>query len=167
MISTRILHKNVIYHGDPSFEDSHWQDWAYCNWGRDGICPVQILLFLDLTDLKHENTDVNGVMLEAGCKCALVHMIEQSLHGDNGDLRFGAHEVSRIFFKAQKMMDNAMKAPALAYILIDSIVGPCIAIPYDLNALTNEYFLFLKTRSAWPAIFFDVMKEGIENNIIM
>jgi hypothetical protein len=28
MISTRILHKNVTYHGDPSIKDSHWQYWA-------------------------------------------------------------------------------------------------------------------------------------------
>jgi hypothetical protein len=99
-------------------------------------------LFLDLTNLKHENIDVNGVILEAGYKCALVHMIEQPLHDDNGNSLFRAHEVSRIFFKAQKMMDNVTKAPALACILIDSIVGPCIAIPYDLNTLTNEYFYF-------------------------
>jgi hypothetical protein len=98
MISTRILLENVLYHGDSSFKDSHWQDWAYCNWGRDGICPVQVLLFLDLTNLKHENIDVNGARLEAGCKCALVHMIEQSLHDDNGDSLFRALEVSRIFF---------------------------------------------------------------------
>jgi hypothetical protein len=91
MISTRIVHKNVIYPEDPSFKDSQWQDWAYCNWGRDWICPVQILLLLDLTNLKHENIDVSGVILETGCKYALVHMIEQSLHDDNGDLLFRAH----------------------------------------------------------------------------
>jgi hypothetical protein len=90
------------------------QDWAYCNWGRDEICPVQILLFLDLTNIKHENIDINGVLVEAGCKCALVHMIERPLHDDNGDSLYRAHEVSRIFFRAQKMMDNATKAPALA-----------------------------------------------------
>jgi hypothetical protein len=65
------------------------------------------------------------------------------------------------------MIDNVTMAPSLVCILIDCIVGPCIAIPYDLNALTNEYFLFFKTRSEWPAIFIDVMKEGIKNNIIM
>jgi hypothetical protein len=58
MISTRILHKNDIYHGDPSYKDSLWQDWAYCDWGEDGICLVQILLFLDLTCLKHGNSNV-------------------------------------------------------------------------------------------------------------
>ena len=86
MISARILHENVIYHGDPSFKDIHWQDWAYCNWGRYGICPVQILLILDLTNLKQENIEFNDMIVEAGCKCALVHMIEQPLHDDNGDL---------------------------------------------------------------------------------
>jgi hypothetical protein len=167
MISTRIQHKNVLYHGDPSFKDSHWQDWAYCDWGSDGICPVQILLFLDLTNLKDENIDINGVILESGCKYALIHMIKQPLHDDNGNSLFRAHEVSRIFFKAQKMMDDVTKAPSLACIPIDSIVGPCIAIPCDLNALTNKYFLFLKTRSAWPAIFVNVIKEGIRNKIIL
>jgi hypothetical protein len=102
MISTRILHKNVIHHGDPSFKDSHWQDWAYCNWGRYGIFPVEILLFLDLTNLKHENIEFNGVILEAGCKCASVHMIEQPLHDDNGYLLYRAHEVSRIFLKHKR-----------------------------------------------------------------
>ena len=102
MISTRILHENVIYHGDPSFKDSHWQDWAYCNWGSYGICPVQILLFLDLTNLKQENIELNGVILEAGCKCALVHMIEQPLHDDHGDSLYRAHMVSRIFLKHKR-----------------------------------------------------------------
>jgi hypothetical protein len=65
------------------------------------------------------------------------------------------------------MIDNVAMAPSLVCIPIDCIVGPCIAITYNLNALTNEYFLFLKTRSEWPAIFVDVMKEGIKSNIIM
>jgi hypothetical protein len=65
------------------------------------------------------------------------------------------------------MIDNATMAPSLVFIPIDCIVGPCIAISYDLNALTNEYSLFLKTRSKWPEIFVDVLKEGIKNNIIM
>jgi hypothetical protein len=94
-------------------------------------------------------------------------MIKQPLHDDNGNSLYNIHEVSQIFFKAQKMMDNVTKAPSLACIPIDSIVGPCIAIPYDLNGLTNEYFLFLRTRSAWPAIFVDVIKEGIRNKITM
>jgi hypothetical protein len=68
------------------------------------------------------------------------------------------------FFNAPKMMDNVTKVPSLACIPIDSVVGPCIAIPYDLNALTNRYFIILKTRSAWPTIFVDVMKEGTRNN---
>jgi len=166
-ISTKIRHKNVIYRGDPSFKKSLWQDWAYCDWGEDGICPVQILLFLDLTCLKSENIAINGVILEAGCKYALIHMIKQPLHNDKGNSIFRANENSRIFFKAQKMIDNDTMAPTLACISIDSIVGPCIAIPYDLNALTNKYFLFLKTRSAWPNILVDVMKEGLNKNMII
>jgi hypothetical protein len=94
MISTRIQHKNVIYCEDPNFKGSHWQDWAYCDWGKDGICPVQILLFLDLTYLKHENIDVNGVIQEAGCKYALIHMIEQPLHDSSGNSLYRAHESS-------------------------------------------------------------------------
>jgi hypothetical protein len=54
MITTRIQHKKGIYRGDPNYKGSHWQDWAYCDWGKDRICPVQIPLFLDLTYLKHE-----------------------------------------------------------------------------------------------------------------
>ena len=65
------------------------------------------------------------------------------------------------------MIDNDTMAPTLACISIDSIVGPCIAIPYDLNALTNKYFLFSKTRSAWPNILVDVMKEGLNENMII
>jgi hypothetical protein len=45
-ISTKILHKNVIYRGDPSFKNSLWKDWAYCDWGEDGICQVQILMLM-------------------------------------------------------------------------------------------------------------------------
>jgi hypothetical protein len=103
---------------------------------------VQILLFLDLTYLKHENINVNGVVLEAGCKYALIHMTEQPLHDNSGNLIYRAHEASQILFKAPKMMDNVTKAPSLVCIPIDSIVGPCIAIPYDRNALTNRYFIF-------------------------
>jgi hypothetical protein len=91
----QILHKNVIYCGDTYFKDSHWKDWAYCDSGRDGICPVQILLFLDLTNFKHENIDDNGVILEAGCNYALIHMIEQPLHDDNGNSLCRAHEASQ------------------------------------------------------------------------
>jgi len=98
---------------------------------------------------------------------ALIHMIKQPLHNDKGNSIFRANENTLIFFKAQKMIDNDTMAPTLACISIDSIVGPCIAIPYDLNALTNKYFLFLKTRSAWPNILVDVMKEGLNKNMII
>jgi hypothetical protein len=102
MIVTKICHKNVIYRGDPSFKKSLWQDWAYCDWGEDGIFPVQRLLFLDLTCLKTENIDINGVILEAGCKYALIHMIAQPLHDEKGNSIFRADENSGIFFKAQR-----------------------------------------------------------------
>jgi hypothetical protein len=94
-------------------------------------------------------------------------MIEQPLHDNSGNLLYRSHEATQIFFKASKMMDDVTMAPSLACIPIDSIVGPCIAIPYNLNALTNRYFIFLKTRSEWPTIFVDVVKEGIRNNIII
>jgi hypothetical protein len=57
------------------------------------------------------------------------------------------------------MIDNDTMAPTLACISIDSIVGPCIAIPYDRDAFTNKYFLFLKTQSAWPNVLVDAMKD--------
>jgi hypothetical protein len=101
-MSTKICHKNVIYRGDPMYKNSLWKVWAYCDWGEDGIFPVQIWLFLDLTCLKTENIDVNGVILEAGCKYAVIHMIVQPLHDQKGNSIFRANENSLIFFKAQK-----------------------------------------------------------------
>jgi hypothetical protein len=103
--------------------------------GRMGFYPVQILLFLDLPCLKPENINVNGLILEAGCKYALINMIARPFHDEKGNSIFRADENSQIFFKAPKMIDNA---PMLACISIDSIVGPCIAILLDLNAITNK-----------------------------
>jgi hypothetical protein len=82
------------------------------------------------------------VILEARCKHAVIHMIAQTLHDEKGNSIF------RIFFKAQKMIDNDTMAPMLACISIDSIVGPCIAIPYNLDALTNKYFFIFKDTSS-------------------
>jgi hypothetical protein len=147
------------------YQNSLWQDWTYCDWGEDGICPVQFLLFLDLTCLKTENIDVNAVILEAGCKYALIHMIAQPLHEEKGNSIFRADEKSWIFFKTQKMIDNDTMAPTLACISIDGIMGPWIAIPFDLNALTNRYFLFLKTQSALPNVLVDAMKEGLSEDM--
>jgi Plavaka transposase len=38
---------NQIYRGDPTYKESVWQDWANCDWGEEGIIPVQILTFVD------------------------------------------------------------------------------------------------------------------------
>jgi hypothetical protein len=149
-----------LYRGDPLYKGGSWQDWAYCDWGpRHGCCPIHILIFADLSHLKHQ-ININGIEIPVGEQVAIVHMVEHPLDAnENG--AFMAHPKSKLFFKASKMISNDDGNPVLAFVDIKSIVNPCIAVPFSLDARIDRVtYLFLKPRTEWTDIFARAVKDA-------
>ena len=74
-IYTSIVTNGCLYHVNPWFKQSSWQDLAYCDWGDSfGICPVHLLAFLDLRCLRKDIT-IQGTTIEKGYFVAVVHMV--------------------------------------------------------------------------------------------
>ncbi|NJO65562.1 MAG: hypothetical protein HC836_47980 [Richelia sp. RM2_1_2] len=69
-----------IFRGDPLYKNSSWHDWAYCNWGTEGLIPVHIMIFIDLTDAVSllEDRSINGIRFDGPGCYAMVHMIEKN-----------------------------------------------------------------------------------------
>ena len=74
-LSVIINRKNVIFRANPHFRrQGEWFDWAFFDWGEEGLVPGRILMFLDLANCTiingvEENDDVvneddNNVMVE-------------------------------------------------------------------------------------------------------
>jgi hypothetical protein len=159
--------EGVIYRGNPSYKQSYWQDWAYCDWGEEyGLIPVNILVYLDLSSLQNE-LEVNGVTLPHGGVFAVVHMVEESLDSTYNDptgqeCNFKAHCRSALFFKAKKMQDMVTHKPLLSLISASNIGAPCIAVKSDLgDASDSEPYLFLKCRDEWPSLLKETMKKSM------
>lgn len=162
-IYTCAYFNGVLYRGDPYFKGKKWQDWAYCNWGDDyGVCPVQLLAFVDLRDLK-KDLMIEGSQIQAGYFAAIVHMIEQPLDVQNSEevacSNFSAHQHSWLFFKATKMIKE--RKPIVSLIHMESIVGPCIGVPYTMGTGTDDHsYLFLRPRKEWSETLVKLMVES-------
>ena len=144
----------VLYHGNPSFKSTSWQDWAYCNWGDDyGICPVQLLAFVDLRNLK-KDLMIEGSRIEGGYFAAIIHMVEKPLEDESIPTEdfvcsdYSAHKHSWLFFNASKMIKE--NKPIVTMVHMETIVGPCIGIPLSVSTDEDKHqFLFLRPRKEW------------------
>jgi hypothetical protein len=171
MMTTLHLNGN-FYRADPSYKGKEWNDWAYCDWGTEyGLCPVQLQIFADLSNLSRELT-INGVVVYPGQQCAIVHMIEDPIAINQGNIRNAgdrqfSHPSTRLFCTSQKMRSES-NDPVLAIIDVQSIFGPCIAISYSVAEDNNggEY-LFLESRENWSSILLQCMKDGINRQKIV
>jgi hypothetical protein len=160
---TNLIFDHNNYRGDPNFKDGTWHDWAYCDWGaRHGICPIQIQIFVDLQNLKKELT-INGVQVSPNSQYAFVHMVDNPLDKVSDDgTNFKAHSESKIFFKAEKWLDDNNE-PVLALVNVDSIVSPCIGVKYCSDTQDN-FFLFMKPRSDWPELLSESINKSVRSN---
>lgn len=163
-IYTGVYWKDVLYRGNPYYKGSSWQDWAYCDWGdEDGICPVQLLAFVDLTNLK-EDLYIEGIKIERGYFAAIVHMIAKPLDDKTETdtivcSDYSAHPHSWLFFKARKMMSS--EKPKVALVHMESIVGPCIGVPLSMSSVSDDHeFLFLRSRKEWAETLVKLMNSS-------
>jgi hypothetical protein len=154
-----MTYRDRLYRGNPKFKQGSWNDWAFCDWGREhGTCPVQIILFVNLNHLVAP-IEVNDVQIPCAGQYAIVHMIEHPL-GDTCK----AHRVSQLFFRATKMLHDNTRRPVLSLINIDSIVEPCIGVRHDLIDDRDPHtYLFLKPRKEWPELLNSVAIEELRS----
>ena len=171
-IYTGAYEKGVLYHANPCFKDSQWQDWAYVDWGEDyGVCPVHLLAFIDLRSLT-KDIDIQGTIIEKVFFVAIVHMIEKPLETKSSNQKdrgsdFAAHANSWLFYKSSKMQSKEDDT-VVSLVHVESIVGPCIGIPLSSVANNkNNDFLFLKRRDDWSSTLVDLMKISNEMKYVV
>ena len=172
---TNVKTGDCIYRADPCFKTSHWQDWAHCDWGFDngGHIPVHLLIHIDLNELE-DNLTINGVSLETPGIYTVVNMIETSLdhieYAPNGKVTktFRAFPRSKLFHRAQKMLNTENNRPMMAIVGIDCLSKPCIAVNDSFGETDNDTFtyIFLKTRSLWTEHLGHAIRESIEKECL-
>jgi hypothetical protein len=167
LYTTLNVGKNQIYRGDPSYKNKGWQDWAYCDWGHEGIIPVHILIFADLKGLTKDDLNVDNINISGPDQYAIVHMIKDPLEsvvhkGKPTQHDYKAHARSILFHKASKMIDRKTKDPAIAFIPISSIHSPCIAIPLRVTEQDQPHtYLFLQSKTKWNLLFVNAMRRSL------
>ena len=157
---TLLKTEDLIYRADPCFMERPWLDWAFCNWGtEDGVIPIHLLLFIDLSHLTR-NIIVNDVPIEGPGRYVIAHMIGTEISND-----FAAFPKSRLFFTAEKLLNKKSKVPLIAIISVDCICGPCIAVNTNpdsvmVESIGSHSYTFLKSRHVWT----DELKIAIEES---
>jgi hypothetical protein len=166
-----------IYRAHPAYGAASWQDWANINWGKaDGIIPIHMLVFIKIEKIKHSFI-VGGCVIDKPGFYAISHLLAQSLTSkphNSDEKNFLAHQDSNLVYWARKMLNPISKKPRqktddykaeqnlqdplIAMVDSNTITGPCIAVPYDIDGCDDPHsYLFVKSRNSWPDVFTSLM----------
>jgi hypothetical protein len=144
-----------IFRADPNYENNiPWHDWAEINWANDGILPAKLLLFIDISPQQFLGKIIfEKIVIDKPGKYAII----QSMFHIK-DLT-QAHQISWL---VQYGKFNIEENP-IYIVPVESIHGPISAVPYlvEDSIITANEWLFLRPKSEWYKIFFNLINKNI------
>ena len=169
---TKLVKNKTIYRANPMYKNERaWHDWVDITCSKTNtLVPAQLLVFLKIETLSSPIQYGDLFNINEPGIYALVHKVPASLdskptwttrYGDNHK----AHQESMLFYYSEKMLTRTRKKiPQIFLINVESINGPCIAVP-DLDNTKHKYsYIFMKNKASWMNIFLDHMKNHKENS---
>jgi hypothetical protein len=190
---TQCKRNGIIFRAHPCYKGkTAWQDWAYIDWEDAGLIPAQMLIFVDLTNLKqpfvlHENPiDVPGIYAIAH---SLVECLDNKPHylKECEDGNYRAHQSSELLLFAHKELVDGHVQPhdeitegrkpkannakqevpehmpqAKLYIISCDAIESQCIAIPDVGSKKYQGYFFLRSRDSWRNIFFELMKEKME-----
>jgi hypothetical protein len=140
-----------LYYGDPR---KLRYDWANVNWGPDGIVNAKILLFVDITtDQFNHGFQFGQSYIESAGKYAIAYTMKRGATEK-------AHKISKLTLYGE-LMKTRKGDFEICMFLVESIVEPCIAVPYKQseNTMDAKEWIILRPRRQWYKIMVDSAKE--------
>ena len=186
---TQCKRNGVLFRAHPFYKGvTSWQDWAYIDWGDAGNIPAHLLIFVDLTKLKHPIT-IKEIVIDVPGIYAIAHSMLECLEntrsykeaGDPDDYKCNPSSHLILFAhkelvqghvqppgtpnnsKKRSTTQSSTKTPAapeaqLYIIPCDSIESECIAVP-DYGSRKHHGYFIVRSRKDWCDIFFSLMEK--------
>ena len=186
---TECKREGVLFRAHPAYKDKEaWQDWAYINWEGTGDVPGQLMVYIDLKNMREPFVVENNTIDTPGIY-AIIHSVQEGLEYRphkavcSDDEKYKAHPSSRLVFYAMKIINEGKSVasmqpkkkakntssytqiqdnipfPRLYIVSCDSIASECVAIP-DYGSSRKHGYLFLRSRKQWSDQFFKLMEEN-------
>ena len=186
---TECKREGVLFRAHPAYKDKEaWQDWAYINWEGTGDVPGQLMVYIDLKNMREPFVVENNTIDTPGIY-AIIHSVQEGLEYRphkavcSDDEKYKAHTSSRLVFYAMKIINEGKSVasmqpkkkakntssytqiqdnipfPRLYIVSCDSIASECVAIP-DYGSSRKHGYLFLRSRKQWSDQFFKLMEEN-------
>ena len=152
--------QGMIFHASPNYKANEpWYDWVYVDWGESKV-PAKMMLFLNVErcEFKRSFKFGHGTIEGAG-SYAIGHTFAfQTV--------IQAHGISKLCDYGKLLTENhpiLNLVPQLWCFDVDSIVGPCTAVPYnnELHPIIELEWIILKPKMDWYKIFVDLMRESL------
>lgn len=157
------LHKRQgnLFRADPCYEKAAvepWYDWVYIDWGdsENNCVPAKILIFMDIEEKQYlKRFEFGGsIVNEPGVYAIVLSFV-------SNDITL-AHQASKLVEYGTLVNDINTQNPTIYAVSVDSIVKPCIAVPYNTeksNIINANEWLILKSRDQWYDTFLEFMRD--------
>lgn len=149
-----------IFRADPCFDKTTgepWYDWVYINWGdnENNCVPAKILIFMNIEEIQFLKTFPFGgsYVNEAGAYAIIYSFLSNET--------ILAHLDSKLVVYGNLIHDDDAENLTMYAVSVDSIVKPCIAIPYrtDSTIINATEWLILKSKDQWYSTFLEFMHD--------
>ena len=139
-----------MFRGHPNYRGKGpWRDWAWVNWGPDGLFPCQIWCFivLDGMPLGRNRIHYGGISLENG-----VFAVVETASLEDNEAEIGKSDLMTPVKKEVDLDEGGLVQNRTFYLAnTEAFEDPCCVIP-NLGGSPNQYFV-VKPRNQWAKEF--------------
>ena len=152
--------QGIIFHANPEYKaNDPWYDWAYVDWGESTV-PSKMLLFMEIErcEFKKPFRFGKGYIQSAGSYAISYTFAYNDVVPAHGITKMC--DYGRLLTETVPILGTV---PQLWVFDVDSIAGPCTAVPYnnDSHQVRDLKWIILKPKNDWYKVFVDLMRESI------
>ena len=156
-IHTRIVRGKTSFRGHPNCRGKGpWRDWAWVDFGGDGVIPCQIYCFAVIPQLQvATRRNLGGIRIQEGIFAVVESGRLVSEDGWDLDILTPYEKEVGLDTDGEVLLDNHRNVRERVFYLADTnaITAPCCVVP-DIGGPKNRY-LVVTSREEWPDHFVD------------
>ena len=139
-----------LFRGTARHMEGEWRDWAYVDWGDDGVLPAKFWGFVDLTQLPEENNVCHGGQ-GPGILPQKYAIVESARKVSRKNARITSELFTEYRLELVAGPNNTIKERIFWLADVEAIGEPVAVLP-DCGGKMNGY-LVLERRCNWAKLF--------------
>ena len=142
-----------IWHGHPNYRgQGAWKDWAFIDWGAEGVLPSHIHCFVCLEHYQGRRQEFGGIRLEAGTYA----VVETSKYEEMDEEKRNSELFVPILLDVLAIRSNKEVDRQFWLANVEAIHDVACVVP-DIGGPLNRYF-FVQPRPRWSKMFVEWVK---------